>query len=108
MFSFFYQHTVTIALLLSIFMFSGVVSSSVVLADQGASVQCCDEEPAPASPVNEAECADCGCPGCASTLHLSDQMRPPSTVTSLKLQWLTLVKHPSGYLPSIDYPPEFV
>jgi len=96
------------ALLLSIFMFSGVVSSSVVLADQGTPGQCCDEESAPANPVNEAECADCGCLSCVTVIYLSSPINPALSVTSFQPQWRILAEHPSGYLRSIDYPPEFV
>lgn len=108
MISLFCRHIVPMALLLSIFMFSGVVSSSVVLADQGTLGQCCDEESAPANPVNEAECVDCGCLGCFSAIHLSTPINSAPSVISFQQQWLLLAEHPSGYLRSIDYPPEFV
>jgi len=108
MISLFCRNIVPMALLLSIFMFSGVVSSSVVLADQGTPGQCCDEESAPVNPVNEAECVDCGCLECVSAIHLSDPINSAPSVTSFQPQWLLLTEHPSGYLRSIDYPPEFV
>jgi hypothetical protein len=89
-------------------MFSGVVSSSVVFAGQGTPVQCCDEESAPANPVNEAECAECSCLSCVFAIHLSDPVDSATAVIFSPQQWLTLTKHPSGYLRSIDYPPESV
>ena len=106
--SFFCRNAVPIALLLSLFMFSGVVSSSIVFADHGAPKQCCGDESTHANPVNEVECVDCGCLGCVSVTHPADTLNTAPAVTSVLQQWLILAKHPSGYLRSIEYPPEIV
>ena len=100
------KYSVPLTLLLAVFFFAGAVCSSAALANQVQLEQCCDKDSAPEVPVEEGECFDCSCPSCVVILLLSDSLDNALTFTTMTSSWSFSKNLPSGFVRSIDYPPE--
>ena len=102
------KYTVPLALLLAVFFFVGVTCSTAALVNQGQIERCCDKDEAPKVPVNEGECFDCNCLSCQVVINKHNDQIKPLTVTKTFYSWLLSTMTPSGFIHSIDYPPELV
>lgn len=100
------SYSVTLALLLVVFVFAGTVSPSAVLAAQAAPSQCCDKDTPSQAPADEGECFNCGCLSCLATLFMSVDPNPSLHMMSRSYLGALSRLHPSGFIQSIDYPPE--
>jgi len=97
---------VPLALLLALFFFAGVTLVPAVLAGEGQAEQCCDKESVPEVPVESEECFDCNCPTCQFAINTQSGHTESLTITKSAYSWLVSKSVPSGFIRSIDYPPE--
>lgn len=104
----FNKYAAPLVLLLTLFVFSGTVSSSFTVGEQQAPVQCCDKEAVPETPANEGECSECGCLTCSAALEASFFIKNVVALPMNTPQWGLSQGHPYDYIRSIDYPPEVV
>jgi len=94
------------ALLLALSFFVGAALTPAAQATQVQIEQCCDKDNAPEVPVDDGECFDCNCLECLYGIHPTvDQIDAvtPATITCSFLYSDMLL---TGYIGSIDYPPE--
>ena len=100
------KYLVLPTLLLSIFFFVGISCSSVALANQNQAEQCCDKDTAPEVPTDGGACLDCGCPSCVLVLVTPNSSDNAHVSTTMSTTWVLSDTLPSGFIRSIDYPPE--
>ena len=100
------KYTVPLALLLAVFFFVGGTLAPAVLAGQAQAEQCCNEENVPEVPVENGKCFDCYCPTCQFVIKTQFDDIEPLASTTLVYSWLVSDLAPSGFIRSIDYPPE--
>ena len=98
---------VPLALILALFFFAGVTLVPAVLAGQVQTEQCCDKENVPEVPVENEECFDCNCPTCQFVINTVIEYTESLTSTTSAYSWLISKLVPSGFIRSIDYPPEY-
>ena len=97
---------IPLALILALSFFVGAIVAPAVLAEQVQAEQCCDKENIPEVPVEKGECFDCNCPTC-QFVHKTQTVHTESlTATTSAYPWLISKLVPSGFIYSIDYPPE--
>ena len=102
------KYTVPLALLLAVFFFVGVTCSTAALANQSQIERCCDKDEAPKVPVDKGECFDCNCLSCQFVIHKHNDQIKQLIATKTAYSWLLSTMTPSGFIHSIDYPPETV
>jgi len=100
------RFTIPLALFMAISFFVGATLAPVVLAGQVKAEQCCDKENVPEVPVENDECFDCDCPTCQSVIKTQAGYFESPTSTTSTYSWLISKLVPSGFIRSIDYPPE--
>ncbi|MDT8419492.1 MAG: hypothetical protein RQ754_03610 [Desulfuromonadales bacterium] len=101
------HYAVPLALLLTIFVFAGTVSPATVMAADTTVNQCCDKEPPTQAPANEDECFNCGCLSCLAGFFMPAEPHASYSLISATYLGVLAEGHPSGFIRSIDYPPEF-
>lgn len=98
--------SVPLAIVLVLSFVAGVTFAPAVLAGQVPVEQCCDKDAIPEVPVEDGECFDCNCPTCQFVINTqTDHIEPPKSTTTT-YSWLVSEMLPSGFIRSIDYPPE--
>ncbi len=97
---------VPVALLLALFFFAGASLVPAVLAGEVQAEQCCDKESVPEVPVESEECFNCNCPACQFVIKTQTEHTESITATTSTCSWLLSQVVPSGFIRSIDYPPE--
>jgi len=97
---------VSLSFLLALSFLVGVTLAPAISAAQVQAEECCDKDNAPEVPVNEGECFDCNCPTCLYVYHPNTEQISTFTPTNRTYSWLVSEKPPSGFILSIDYPPE--
>jgi len=97
---------IPLAFMLALSFFAGVTLVPAVLADQVGVEQCCDKETAPEVPVDNGECLDCDCSTCQFGIKTQADYIESLTSTTSSNSWLISKFFPSGFIRSIDYPPE--
>ena len=97
---------VPLALLLALSFLVGATLAPVVFAGQVQVEQCCDKENVPDVPVEDGECFDCNCPTCQFVINKQTEHTESLTSTTSAYSWLISKLVPSGFIRSIDYPPE--
>ena len=102
------KYSVPLALLLAVFFFAGVTCPTAALANQGQLERCCDKDEAPKVPEDKGECFDCNCLSCQLVINKHNDQIKRLTTTKISYSWLLSTMTPSGFIHSIDYPPETV
>ncbi len=97
---------IPLALILALSFFVGAIVAPAVLAGQVQAEQCCDKENVPEVPVESGECLDCNCSTCQSAINTQVEHTESLTATTSAYSWLISKLVPSGFIRSIDYPPE--
>ena len=97
---------IPLALMLALSFFVGAVLVPAVLAGQVQAEQCCDKENVPEVPVENGKCFECNCPTCQFVIKTQVEHIEPLTATTSAYSWLISKLVPSGFILSIDYPPE--
>jgi hypothetical protein len=97
---------IPLALLLALSFFVGATLAPAVLAGQVQAEQCCDKKNVPEVPVENDECFDCDCPTCQFVIKTQADDFESFTSTTSTYSWLVSTFVPSGFIRSIDYPPE--
>lgn len=100
------RFTIPLALFLAITFFVGATLAPAVMAGQVEVEQCCDKEGVPEVPVENEECFDCNCPTCQIVINSETEYTESLTSTMSAYSWLISKSVPSGFIRSIDYPPE--
>ena len=100
------KYMVPLALFLALSFFAGAILAPAVLAAQPQAEQCCDKEDAPEVPVEKGECFECNCPTCQFVIKTQTEHTESLTDTTSAYAWLISKLVPSGFIRSIDYPPE--
>ena len=99
--------TIPLALLLALSFFVGATLAPAVLAGQVQVEQCCDKESVPEVPIKGGECnSECHCPSCQLVINTQTEHTELLTVSMSACSWLISKLVPSGFIRSIDYPPE--
>lgn len=102
------KYTVPLALFLAVFFFVGVTCSTAALVNQGQIERCCDKDEAPKVPEEKGECFDCNCLSCQLVINKQNDQIKQLITTKSSYSWLLSTMTPSGFIHSIDYPPETV
>ena len=97
---------IPLALIMALSFFVGSTLVPAVLASQVEAEQCCDKENVPEVPVDNGECLDCDCPTCQFGIKVQADYIDSLTTTTSIFSWLISKLVPSGFIRSIDYPPE--
>lgn len=100
------RFTIPLALFLAISFFVGATLAPAVMAGQVEVEQCCDKENVPEVPAENEECFDCNCPTCQFVINTETEHTESLTSTTSAYSWLISKLVPSGFILSIDYPPE--
>jgi len=95
-----------LALLLALSFFIGATVVPAILAGQVQVEQCCDHETESEVPVDNGECFECNCPACQLVLDTYAKNMESLTSMTSACSWLISKFVPSGFIRSIDYPPE--
>ena len=98
--------TIPLALFVAISFFVGTTLAPAVMAGQVEVEQCCDKENVPEVPVENEECFDCNCPTCQFVINTQTEHTESLTSTTSAYFWLISKLVPSGFIRTIDYPPE--
>src|SRR5210317_1906012 len=98
---------IPLAFLLAISFFVGATLAPAVMAGQVEVEQCCDKENVPEVPVENEGCFDCNCClTCQFVINTKTEQTESFTSTTSAYSWLVSQLVPSGFISSIDYPPE--
>ena len=98
----------SLALLLAIFFFAGAAFTSAAQVYQVKPDMCCGHDSAPTTPAEQGECFNCHCLSCQVYIDKQVNQIKPLVVTDTTYVWLLSELKPSGFIQSIDYPPELV
>ena len=98
---------IPLAFLLALSFFVGATLAPAVMAGQVEVEQCCDKENVPEVPVENEGCFDCNCClTCQFVINTKTEQTELLTSTTSAYSWLVSQLVPSGFIRSIDYPPE--
>lgn len=97
---------IPLAFILALSFFVGATLAPAVLAGQVQVEQCCDKEDVPEVPVENEKCFDCNCPTCQFVINTQAEYDESLTSIISVYSWLVSKLVPSGFIRSIDYPPE--
>ncbi|MBW2477482.1 MAG: hypothetical protein JRE63_09190 [Deltaproteobacteria bacterium] len=100
------RFSIPLALIFALCFFVGATLAPAVLAGQVQAEQCCDKENVPEVPVENGECFDCNCPACQFVINTQTEYTETLTAKDSAYSWLITKLVPSGFIRSIDYPPE--
>ena len=100
--------SVPLALLLVLSFVAGATFAPAAVAGQVQVEQCCDKDAIPEVPVDDGECFDCNCPTCQFVINSQPDYIELLTPTITTFSWLISEMLPSGFIRTIDYPPEIV
>jgi len=99
---------IPLAFILALSFFVGAFAAPAVLAGQAPVENCCDKEKVPEVPVENEECFDCNCPTCQFVIKTQVEHFELLSSTTSTYSWLVTGLVPSGFIRSIDYPPETI
>jgi hypothetical protein len=99
------KYIAPLAFLFVIIFAAGVALTPAVSASEIKLEQCCDQDASPDVPV-DGECFDCNCLSCLFGVDLREEQNKSRTTVKKTSSWFLSTMTPSGFIRSIDYPPE--